>query len=379
MENLTDIINGFDISAEVNDIQPLGKGLINDTYLVKTEGDAPDYVLQRINDSIFKNPELLQRNIDAVTGHIRKKLEAAGEDDIDRKVLRFINAKDSDKSFLEKDGKFWRLSVFIPDTKTLDVIDEETSYCTGKAFGNFESMLSDIDVELGETIPDFHNMELRMSQLIEAIDSDTFCRLDPPEEGDGRIVRVGDTDHSEEIYDMLENEIDEYGAEMCKAEQMFRDGILPKRICHCDPKVNNILFDKDGKILCVIDLDTVMPSFVFSDFGDFLRTAANTAAEDEPDTSKVSFRMDIFKAFARGYVESAKGFLTDIEKENLPFAACMFPFMQAVRFLTDYLNGDGYYKISYPDHNFVRAKSQMALFKSALSHLDEMSDFIKSL
>lgn len=379
MENLTDIINGFDISAEVNDIQPLGKGLINDTYLVKTEGDAPDYVLQRINDSIFKNPELLQRNIDAVTGHIRKKLEDAGENDIDRKVLRFINAKDSDKSFLEKDGKFWRLSVFIPDTKTLDVIDEETSYCTGKAFGNFESMLSDIDVELGETIPDFHNMELRMSQLIEAIDSDTFCRLDPPEESDGRIMRVGDPDHSEEIYDMLENEIDEYGAEMCKAEQMFRDGILPKRICHCDPKVNNILFDKDGKILCVIDLDTVMPSFVFSDFGDFLRTAANTAAEDEPDTSKVSFRMDIFKAFARGYVESAKGFLTDIEKENLPFAACMFPFMQAVRFLTDYLNGDGYYKISYPDHNFVRAKSQMALFKSALSHLDEMSDYIKSL
>lgn len=379
MENLTDIINGFDISAEVNDIQPLGKGLINDTYLVKTEGDAPDYVLQRINDSIFKNPELLQRNIDAVTGHIRKKLEAAGEDDIDRKVLRFINAKDSDKSFLEKDGKFWRLSVFIPDTRTLDVIDEETSYCTGKAFGNFESMLSDIDVELGETIPDFHNMELRMSQLIEAIDNDTFCRLDPPEEGDGRIMRVGDPDHSEEIYDMLENEIDEYSAEMCKAEQMFRDGILPKRICHCDPKVNNILFDKDGKILCVIDLDTVMPSFVFSDFGDFLRTAANTAAEDEPDTSNVSFRMDIFKAFARGYVESAKGFLTDIEKENLPFAACMFPFMQAVRFLTDYLNGDGYYKISYPDHNFVRAKSQMALFKSALSHLDEMSDYIKSL
>lgn len=379
MENLTDIINGFDISAEVNDIQPLGKGLINDTYLVKTEGDAPDYVLQRINDSIFKNPELLQRNIDAVTGHIRKKLEAAGEDDIDRKVLRFINAKGSDKSFLEKDGKFWRLSVFIPDTRTLDVIDEETSYCTGKAFGNFESMLSDIDVELGETIPDFHNMELRMSQLIEAIDNDTFCRLDPPEEGDGRIVRVGDPDHRDEIYDMLENEIDEYSAVMCKAEQMFRDGILPKRICHCDPKVNNILFDKDGKILCVIDLDTVMPSFVFSDFGDFLRTAANTAAEDELDTSKVSFRMDIFKAFARGYVESAKGFLTDIEKENLPFAACMFPFMQAVRFLTDYLNGDGYYKISYPDHNFVRAKSQMALFKSALSHLDEMSDYIKSL
>lgn len=315
MENLTDIINGFDISAEVNDIQPLGKGLINDTYLVKTEGDAPDYVLQRINDSIFKNPELLQRNIDAVTGHIRKKLEAAGEDDIDRKVLRFINAKGSDKSFLEKDGKFWRLSIFIPDTKTLDIIDEETSYCTGKAFGNFESMLSDIDVELGETIPDFHNMELRMSQLIEAIDNDTFCRLDPPEEGDGRIVRVGDPDHRDEIYDMLENEIDEYSAVMCKAEQLFRDGILPKRICHCDPKVNNILFDKDGKILCVIDLDTVMPSFVFSDFGDFLRTAANTAAEDEPDTSKVSFRMDIFKAFARGYVESAKGFLTDIEKK----------------------------------------------------------------
>lgn len=175
------------------------------------------------------------------------------------------------------------------------------------------------------------------------------------------------------------DDIDEHSEEMCKAERMYRDGQLPKRICHCDTKVNNMMFDKDGNVLCVIDLDTVMPSFVFSDFGDFLRTAANTAPEDEPDTSKISFNMDIFKAFARGYIESTKGFLTDVEKENLPYAACMFPFMQAVRFLADYLNGDTYFKTKYIDHNFVRARAQMALFHSAMEHRQEMADFINSL
>ena len=239
-------------------------------------------------------------------------------------------------------------------------------------------MLADLDEELGETIPDFHNMELRMSQLIEAVNNDNFCRIDAPEEGDGRKPIEGDPDHQEEVLSMLED-IDEHSVEMCKAEQLHRDGKLPKRICHCDTKVNNMMSDKDGNILCVIDLDTVMPSYVFSDFGDFLRTAANTAAEDEPDTSKISFNMDIFKSFAKGYIESAGGFLTDIERENLPYAACMFPFMQAVRFLADYLNGDTYYKTKYIDHNFVRARAQMALFHSAMEHADEMAEYIATL
>ena len=375
---LKDIVSKFDLKGEVLEISPLGNGLINDTYKVHTSEGAPDYVLQRINNSIFTDIDLLQHNIEVVTGHIREKLEAAGEADIDRKVLRFIPAKETGKTYAEVDGKFWRISVFIPDTYTYETVTPEYSYQTGKAFGEFEAMLSDLQEPLGETIPNFHNMELRMSQLIEAVENDKFCRIDDPEEGDGRHPIDNDPDHSDEVIAMID-EIDENSIEMCKAEQMFRDGVLPKRICHCDTKVNNILFDKDGNVLCVIDLDTVMPSFVFSDFGDFLRTAACTAAEDEPDTSKISFDMEIFKSFAKGYIESAGGFLTDMEKKNLPYAACMFPFMQAVRFLADYLNGDVYYKTKYIDHNFVRARAQMALFKSAMAHSKEMADYIASL
>lgn len=378
MNELNTILGNFAIEGEISEIKPLGNGLINDTYKVTTAGDAPDYVLQRINNAIFQDVDMLQNNIEAVTSHIRKKLVEAGENDIDRKVLRFIPLKDSAKTYLEVDGKFWRVSVFIPDAYTYETVNPEYSYCAGKAFGNFESMLSDLDTELGETIPDFHNMELRMAQLIDAVENDCRCRIDEPEDGDGREPIADDPDHSDEVVAMLDD-IDEHSEEMCKAERMYRDGQLPKRICHCDTKVNNMMFDKDGNVLCVIDLDTVMPSFVFSDFGDFLRTAANTAPEDEPDTSKISFNMDIFKAFVRGYIESTKGFLTDVEKENLPYAACMFPFMQAVRFLADYLNGDTYFKTKYIDHNFVRARAQMALFHSAMDHRQEMSDFINSL
>ena len=375
---LKDIVSKFDLKGEVLEISPLGNGLINDTYKVHTAEGAPDYVLQKINNAVFTDIDLLQHNIEAVTGHIREKLEAAGEADIDRQVLKFIPAKETGKTYAEADGTFWRVSVFIPDAYTYETVTPEYSYLTGKAFGNFEAMLSDLQEPLGETIPNFHNMEFRMSQLIEAVENDKFCRIDDPEEGDGRHPIDNDPDHNDEVIAMID-EIDENSIEMCKAEQMFREGVLPKRICHCDTKVNNILFDKDGNVLCVIDLDTVMPSFIFSDFGDFLRTAACTAAEDEPDTSKISFDMEIFKSFAKGYIESAGGFLTDMEKKNLPYAACMFPFMQAVRFLADYLNGDVYYKTKYIDHNFVRARAQMALFQSAMKHSKEMADYIASL
>ncbi len=377
------IVSAFAAEGKIESITPLGNGLINDTFKVKTEGDSPDYVLQRINNSIFGDVALLQHNIEAVTGHIRRKLELAGEKDIDRKVLRFVPARQTSedgrsRTYVETDGKFWRLSVFIPDSYTYNTVNAEYSYYAGKAFGNFEAMLSDMPDELGETIPDFHNMELRLSQLIEAVEKDPVCRIDEPDDEPGRCRKENDPDHSDEVLALLED-IDTYGVEMCKAEQLHRDGALPKRTCHCDTKVNNMLFDRDGNVLCVIDLDTVMPSFVFSDYGDFLRTAACTAPEDEPDTSKISFNMEIFKAFTKGYLESAGVFLTEIEKENLPYAACMFPFMQAVRFLADYINGDTYYRAAYIDHNFVRARAQMTLFHSALSHKEEMAEYIRSL
>ena len=172
--------------------------------------------------------------------------------------------------------------------------------------------------------------------------------------------------------------IDDRAEEMCKAERLHREGKLPKRVCHCDTKVNNMMFDEQGNVLCVIDLDTVMPSFIFSDFGDFLRSAANTGLEDDPELSNVTFNMEIFKAFAKGYLESAKSFLLPIEIENLPYAAALFPYMQCVRFLTDYINGDTYYKIKYPEHNLVRTKAQFKLLQSVEEHTPDMKAFIAS-
>jgi len=378
MPDLKKIVELFAIEGEVKEIKPLGNGLINDTYKVVTEGNAPDYVLQRINNAIFTDVDLLQSNIEAVTRHIRKKLEAAGEDDIDRKVLRFIPLKsegekvevlmsEKPKTYCLEDGKYWRVSVFIDNAYTYETVNPEYSGYAGEAFGNFEAMLADIPDTLGETIPDFHNMELRLRQLVEAVREDRAGRLHADD-------KTGD----QELHRILED-IDKYGVQMCKAEQLHREGKLPKRICHCDTKVNNMMFDKDGKILCVIDLDTVMPSYVFSDFGDFLRTAANPVAEDSPELDKVAFDMEIFKAFARGHLTGTKPFLTPVERENLPYAACLFPFMQAVRFFADYINGDTYYKIKYPEHNLVRTRNQLKLFHSALGKVPEMSSFIESI
>ena len=357
--NLYNILSQFLIEGKVESVKPLGNGLINDTFRVVTEGDAPDYVLQRINNNIFTDVDLLQHNIDAVTGHIRRKLEAAGADDIDRKVLRFVPTQQGKTYYLDNEGRYWRVSVFIPDAVTYEQVDPTSSRNAGKAFGEFESMLVDLPEQLGETIPDFHNMELRARQLQEAIEQDKA----------GRVAGVAD------IIADLQKDMHE----MCKAERLFREGKLPKRICHCDTKVNNMMYDKQGNVLCVIDLDTVMPSFVFSDYGDFLRTGANFVAEDDPKIENVGFNQDIFRAFTEGYIESARSFLTPVEVENLPYAVALFPFMQCVRFFADYLNGDTYYKIAYPEHNLVRTRNQQALYHRVTDNYDMMDNFIRTL
>ena len=354
-KDLKHIVAQFAIEGNVAEVKPLGNGLINTTYKVVTEGSAPDYVLQHINTAIFPDVEMLMGNIVAVTGHIRKKYEAEGVADIDRRVLSFVPANDG-KYYYEHDGKFWRVMVFIPDTVSQTAVTPETSRIVGETFGHFQAMLADIPVQLGETIKDFHNMEFRLQQLREAV----------AENKAGRLAEV----------QWLVDELEKRAEEMCKGERLHREGVLLKRICHCDTKVDNILFDKDGNVLCVIDLDTVMPNFIFSDFGDFLRSAANTGAEDDKDLDNVNFNMDIFRAFAEGYIKSAKCFLTPAEIENLPYAACLFPYMQTVRFLADYINGDTYYKTQYAEHNLVRSKAQFKLLQSAEAALPAMKAFI---
>ena len=360
-KELKEILSLFAIQGAIGEIKPLGEGLINDTYLVKTlEDECPNYVLQRVNEQVFPDVDMVMRNIEAVTKHIRKKLEAQGQDDIERRVLQFVPLRQDSKLYAVVNGKYWRVMVFIPNAITKQAVNAESSRAAGLAFGQFQSMLADLPVQLGETIKDFHNMEFRLKQLRDVLANDPTGRSSEPR-----------------VKEMLAI-IDDRAEEMCKAERMGREGILPKRVCHCDTKVNNMMFDDQDNVLCVIDLDTVMPNFIFSDYGDFLRTGANFVAEDDPEIGKVGFREDIFESFTKGYLESAKSFLTPVETENLPYAVALFPYMQCVRFLTDYINGDTYYKIKYPEHNLVRTRNQLALFRCVYAKQEEIARFIAS-
>lgn len=346
---LLDVVAHFVDRNQVADIAPLGNGLINDTFKVMVHGDdKPRYVLQRINNAVFTDVEMLQRNIEAVTDHLRSKGIL---------TLHFLTA-DTGKTYVEEDGKYWRVMDYIPDSYTYEAVTPEYARCAGRKFGEFEAQLTDLKEPIGEIIPDFHNIEFRLHQLDEAIAANSVGRMFDPEVQSyvQKIKAVAD--------------------EMCIGERLYREGKLPKRICHCDTKVNNMLFDKDGNVLCIIDLDTIMPSFIFSDFGDFLRSAANTGAEDDPDLDKVHFNMAIFEAFAQGYLEGAKSFLLPVEVEHLPYAAMLFPYMQAVRFFADYINGDTYYKIRYPEHNMVRTRAQWKLFEEAKSKSGEMAEIV---
>ena len=237
----------------------------------------------------------------------------------------------------------------------------ELSYEAGKAFGDFQTMLSDIpEGVLGETIPNFHNMEFRLQQFHEAVAADPV----------GRVA---------EVKELIE-EIEKRAEAMCIQECLYREGKLKKRTNHCDTKVNNMMFDADSdKVLCVIDLDTVMPGFVLSDIGDFIRTAANTGAEDDENLDRVQVNMEIFKAYTRGYMEKAKAFLTPLEISLLPYGGRLLTYMQTVRFLTDYINGDTYYKIHSPKHNLIRTKAQFKLLQSLEAHAEEMDAFVQTL
>ncbi len=357
---MKEILSHFDIKNEVADPQPLKIGFINDSFIVRAKNPGEkSYFLQRINHHIFQNVEGLQRNIQIVTDHIRKKLAAAGESDIDRKVLELVPTKDGKLYHKTAEGDFWRVYVLIENASSQEKVTPESAELTGEAFGRFQCQLADLPFDaLCESIPNFHNIEFRLWQLDEALKEDKA----------GRKATVMD----------IVAEIDKRREEMCLAERLFREGKLPKHINHCDTKVNNILFDEQGKPLCIVDLDTVMPGFVLSDFGDFMRTAANTGAEDDPVLDNIHVDLAIFEAYARGYLREAT-FLTDIEKQLLPYGCRLLSYMQTVRFFTDYLNGDTYYKIQYPEHNLVRTRAQLRLVEEQERVADKMQAIIDKL
>ena len=350
------LFNQFQLEDKITVVEPFGNGHINDTFLAITADGKAKYILQRINHHVFKDVDMLQNNIRIVTSHIREKLAASGETDINRKVLTFFPAKDG--KFYHFDGNsYWRVCLYIPNSRTYEEINPELSFEAGKAFGHFQGMLSDLpEGTLGETIPDFHNMEFRLKQFNEAINSNVAGRLN----------------EAQELVDALLERSEIY----CIQERLYKAGKLIKRINHCDTKVNNILFDETGKVLCVIDLDTVMPGFVLSDIGDFIRTACNTGAEDDENLDRIHVDMEIFKAYTRGYMETAKNFLSPLEIRMLPYGGCLLTYMQTVRFLTDYLNGDTYYKIHSPKHNWQRSLAQFKFLRELETQSDEMDEFM---
>ena len=356
MEKIDRIVTLFDIAGEVVKIAPVGSGWINDTYRVSTAGDAPDYVLQRVNHLVFQDVGLLQRNIERVTSHIRRKLTEAGREDVERRVLRVVPTKDGKLYYFDGEN-YWRMMVFIAGSVTHESITGPLAYLTGQAFGEFQSMLADIgEGALGETIPNFHNTPDRYRAFLETLERDPMRRA----------AQV-----QPEIEFALARQ-----SEMAALQTALKAGELPLRVTHNDTKLNNVLLDaKTRKALCVIDLDTVMPGSSLYDFGDSIRFGAATAAEDERDLSRMEMSIERFRVFTRGYVRSCPG-LTQKELELLPLGAKTMTMECGVRFLTDYLDGDHYFAVHRDGQNLDRARTQFRLVADMEKKWNEMQKIV---
>lgn len=297
-------------------------------------------------------------NIVGVTSYLGRMIREAGGDP-ERETMSVWATRDGKNFYTDSEGGAWRVYPFVEGTVCLQKAETpELFAASARAFGKFQRMLRDYPADtLYETIPKFHDTEDRLAKLKAAVAADAM----------GRVKEVGP-----ELKFVAERE-----ADCSVALSALREGRLPLRVTHNDTKLNNILIDRaTGEGICVIDLDTVMPGFVLSDIGDFIRTGANTGAEDDANLDNVNVNIDIFKAYTRGYMEKAKSFLTPMEIKLLPYGGRLLTYMQTVRFLTDYINGDTYYKIHSPKHNLIRTKAQFKLLQSLEAHADEMDAFM---
>ena len=360
--DLKEIFDNFTPEGTYLNGEPYGSGHIHDTFRVETlESDRDDYILQRLNNRIFRNIPALQHNIERVTVHLRKKLSAIPGSDIKRECLNLIPAKDGKSWIVDREGNYWRMYIFISNHRSYNIVDSpDKAFEGGKAIGRFQAMLADMPGEpLTETIPKFHDIENRLAILAKTISENPRGRVDS--------VRW---------------EIDEYlkrGEEMKTILRLGREGRIPLRITHNDTKFNNILLDENDRALCVIDLDTVMPGYVHYDFGDAIRTVTNTAAEDEKDLDKVRMDINLFKAYASGYLSETGKTLNNVEKEYLAFAPKLITYTIGVRFLTDYIDGDNYFKIHHEFHNLQRTRAQLKLVMSMEEQYGEMQKIIREL
>lgn len=347
---LEEILSEFGVN-DAESIEKYGSGHINDTYLVITKS-SKRYILQRVNDKVFKNPEEVIKNVALVCDFISEKIKALHLES-EKEVLH-LNRTLSGDIFVKADG-FYRLYDFVENSYSRDLPqNKEEFFESAVTFGEFQYLLSDFPLEkLSETIPDFHNTEKRYADFEKSVKADSFGRANKAKE------EISFAENKKYFSTLLKSSAEKFN--------------IPLKVTHNDTKINNILFSKKTKKgLCVIDLDTVMPGYSVTDFGDSIRFGASTALEDEKDLRKVHFDFELYKTYLKGFVKGTNGSLSQAEKLLLPLGAMVMTFECGIRFLADYLSGDTYFKTDYPDHNLVRCRTQFKL----LSEMEEKSDIM---
>jgi Ser/Thr protein kinase RdoA (MazF antagonist) len=356
---LKTIAKHFAIQGEPGDLQAYGSGHIHETYRLKNKkAEQPDYILQKINNAIFTNVDALMHNIETVIKHLHQKGESQNSGDSAKETLSLVRTNDGKSYYQHADGSYWRMYLFLKGTKGYDLIENAKQALEGgRAYGLFIADLSDLDPsKIHEILPDFHNIEHRLNQLDSAIASNP-------------VDRIKDLASEVEF-------VKERADRMKTIKQLGDAGKLPLRITHNDTKFNNVLLNENDEAHCVIDLDTIMPGYVAYDFGDAVRTIINTAEEDEQDLEKIQLNMGLFTAFAEGFIEKTQAILTENEVYSLSQSCLLLPYIMGVRFLTDYIDGDHYYKIHSPHHNLQRARAQFELVRKLEGKFDELQQTI---
>lgn len=352
------VVSAFSVNGEFRKAERYGNGHIHDTFRVSIDRGGQDvlFILQRINTKIFKDPIAVMENIERVTSHLRSKVE--GSTEVDRRVLQLVRTRVGAGWHVDPDGQYWRAYRFITDAQAKDTVDSsKEAFEAAKAFGRFQRQLADLPgSRLHESIPNFHNTAKRFAAFEHAVKADAA----------GRVTEA-------------QSEVDFAMSRSVTARALI-DVALPERATHNDTKLNNVMLDDaTGEGICVIDLDTVMPGLAAYDFGDMVRTMTCSAAEDEPDLSKVAMNFSLFEAVLRGYLDGAKNFLTASERESLIVGARVIVFEQGIRFLEDFLSGDRYYKTSKPMQNLDRCRTQFKLLESIEQQEDAMTRLLQSL
>lgn len=347
------IVNKFFPHSTVAGIEPFGKGHINDTYKIDLHQENKSYILQRINTNVFKDPFSIAET------HVKiQNIVSTGREPFT--IAELIPTADGKKMYADPETGVWRMTSYIGNSYTVDVVEHPWQACeAGKAFGWFVTICTALDPdECKESIRDFHRLSFRLRQLREAV-------------SENRVNRLTNAKELIDFYRMREDDL-------LVIETLVNRGKIPLRVVHNDTKINNVLF-RDDKAAAVIDLDTVGPGILYYDYGDAVRTIATTAGEDEPDLKKVSFHIDAFKAFTEGYLEQVSTIINVAERELFHKAPFLMTYLMGIRFLTDYLNGDVYYKTDFSEHNIVRSRVQKKLIESMEQHVDVMKKIIGTL